>query len=64
MQTSMHEHEHIRHCDMKAGMDLVLCPYVSFSRYRFVLGDVNVVETSIGKQIKQNLTSAVNLQAK
>lgn len=64
MQTCTREHEHIHRCNMKAGTDLVLYRYVTFSRHRFVVGDVNVVETSIWKQIKQNLTSAVNLQAK
>lgn len=62
MQTCTHEHERIHRCNMKAVTDLVR--YVTFSRHRFVVGDVNVVETSTWKQIKQNLTSAVNLQAK
>lgn len=41
----------------------MLYPHVSFSRHRHVVGNANV-ETSVWKQIKQNLTGAVSLQAK
>lgn len=51
-------------CLRKTGMDLVFYPYIAFSRHECVVCDVNGVEASIWKQIKQNLTSADSLQAK